>query len=188
MNNKTMKILIVLSIFVAFSFGINSAFANYYVHYENGNIAYKVVTKTPPREDRENSNETSNKTTTTTTDKYGTTTVNNYYDTEPSSSTKSSTTSPVASITTTKNKTTNSTSAESNSRLETDNNTDIDGVYGGARDVTGSDLTALSLRGSGGFMPSSIWQWILVVFLILIVIILIRIITKPRPEVQEINI
>lgn len=46
-------------------------------------------------------------------------------------------------------------------------------------------LTALSLNGSGGFMPSSIWQWILVAFLILIIIVLIRTVTNSRPRVSE---
>jgi hypothetical protein len=35
-------------------------------------------------------------------------------------------------------------------------------------------LTALSFQGNGGFLPSSIWQWFLVVLLILIVIIIAR--------------
>ncbi len=47
----------------------------------------------------------------------------------------------------------------------------------------GSDITALSIRGSGSFMPSSIWQWIMVIVLILIIIIIIRsFIHKPSPE------
>jgi hypothetical protein len=46
-----------------------------------------------------------------------------------------------------------------------------------------NDLTALSLRGSGGFMPSSIWQWILLVILILIIIIVGRMfVHKPDPS------
>ena len=39
-------------------------------------------------------------------------------------------------------------------------------------------LTALSLKGSGSFMPSSIWQWMLVILLILAIIILARTLTK----------
>lgn len=39
-------------------------------------------------------------------------------------------------------------------------------------------LTALSFKGSGGFMPSSIWQWILVVLLILAIIIIARSLSK----------
>ncbi len=40
-------------------------------------------------------------------------------------------------------------------------------------------LTALSLAGSGGFMPSSIWQWFLVVLFILAIIIIVRMLTRP---------
>ena len=48
---------------------------------------------------------------------------------------------------------------------------------------TGNDLTALSFRGSGGFMPSSIWQWLLVIILILVIIILSRtLVKKPSPS------
>jgi hypothetical protein len=42
-----------------------------------------------------------------------------------------------------------------------------------------NNLTALSFKGNGGFMPSSVWQWILVVLLILAIIILARMIAKP---------
>lgn len=37
-----------------------------------------------------------------------------------------------------------------------------------------SDLTALSINGSGGFMPSSFFQWFLVVLLILAIILVAR--------------
>ncbi len=43
-----------------------------------------------------------------------------------------------------------------------------------------SNLSALSLNGSGGFMPSSIWQWLAVIFLILVVIIIARMFKKPE--------
>lgn len=41
-------------------------------------------------------------------------------------------------------------------------------------------LTALSFRGSGGFMPSSIWQWFIVILLILAIIIIARMIGRSR--------
>lgn len=41
-------------------------------------------------------------------------------------------------------------------------------------------LTALSLAGSGGFMPSSIWQWLLVIFLILVIIIIARMLGRSH--------
>jgi hypothetical protein len=43
----------------------------------------------------------------------------------------------------------------------------------------GNNLAALSFRGSGGFMPSSVWQWFLVILFILAIIILIRILSRP---------
>ncbi len=45
---------------------------------------------------------------------------------------------------------------------------------------TTNDLAALSLAGSGGFMPSSVWQWLFVILLILAVIILFRMLTRAN--------
>ncbi len=53
---------------------------------------------------------------------------------------------------------------------------------GFAPTATNNNLSALSLNGSGGFMPSSVWQWILIVFLILIIIIIARLFKKPEPH------
>lgn len=50
----------------------------------------------------------------------------------------------------------------------------------------GSELTALSLQGSGGFMPSSVWQWLIVIFLILVIIIIARILGR-RQEHHEVH-
>jgi len=50
----------------------------------------------------------------------------------------------------------------------------------------GSQLTALSVQGSGSFMPSSIWQWLFVVFLILVIIIIARMLGR-RPEHHEVH-
>ena len=41
-------------------------------------------------------------------------------------------------------------------------------------------LTALSLQGSGSFMPSSIWQRLVVIFLILVIIIIARMLGRSR--------
>lgn len=51
------------------------------------------------------------------------------------------------------------------------------GVYPNVK-YGNNELTALSVRGSGGFMPSSIFQWFLVVLLILAIIVIARMITK----------
>lgn len=41
---------------------------------------------------------------------------------------------------------------------------------------------ALSANGNGGFLPSSVWQWVLTVILILIIIIVARMfVRKPDP-------
>ena len=45
-----------------------------------------------------------------------------------------------------------------------------------------NNLSALSLNGSGGFMPSSVWQWLAVIFLILVIIIIARMFNKPEPH------
>lgn len=261
MNNKTMKILIVLGVFVAFSFISQSAFADYYIPYEynnnnddacfissftanntninqgdsvrlnwstdscadvqitnlgnvrdigsayvypEGDTIYKITaynfssnkyTKTINVYVNNNNSESliSNNSST----KPGTTIVNNYYTTAPANTSRVATTTNTSNTSTTKNNTTN-TNTNTTKSTPNDTNTDksttdsttknTDGVYGGATDVTGGDLTALSLKGSGSFMPSSIWQWILVIFLILIVIILVRIVSKPpRPKIQEVH-
>lgn len=66
-------------------------------------------------------------------------------------------------------------------------------VLNGENVVSGSDLdsrnnangvVALSLYGTNDFLPDTIFEWILIFFLILIVIILIRLITKKRHQVQ----
>ncbi len=44
--------------------------------------------------------------------------------------------------------------------------------------TTGNGLTALSVAGSGGFMPSSVFQWFLIILLILGIIIIARMLTR----------
>lgn len=232
MNNKTMKILIVLGIFVAFAFTAISASADYnqcrissfrisdtninegdsielrwntenceYVRITGlGSVARDGASSLAPNNDASYKITAygSDMTTDTRTinvyvnsiedvineSNSGTTIVNNYYTTTPASTTKVTTNNKSI----TKNNTaTTATSNTSTKNTDTSKDTETDSVYGGAKDVTGSNLTALSLRGSGSFMPSSIWQWILVVFLILILIILVRIAAKPRPKVHEVH-
>lgn len=98
--------------------------------------------------------------------------VNNYYyQTAPATIAKTSTTS------TTK---TSDTSDTSNTSTDSTNRVDNNGL--GASAYNG--ITALSLRGSGSFMPSSIWQWIFVIILILIIIIIARMFVK-KPTVEQ---
>jgi len=90
--------------------------------------------------------------------------VNNYY-----------TTTAPAVASTTKTVTTPSTVQKDNSV----NASNTDGTLKPLTDTASSNnLTALSLNGSGGFMPSSIWQWLLVIFLILVIIIIARVLGK----------
>lgn len=95
-------------------------------------------------------------------------------------------------------KSTTTVNKESNSYSSTENNSSVNSsqqieddyyrnnlgasAYNGYDQSQGNEITALSLRGSGGFMPSSIWQWILVVILILTIIIIARMfVRKPHP-------
>jgi hypothetical protein len=75
------------------------------------------------------------------------------------------------------------------SDTDTKNVSNTDGTSNGSNlgaSAYGNGITALSFRGSGGFFPSSVWQWLLVIVLILIIIIIARVLTKkPTLEVQE---
>lgn len=95
--------------------------------------------------------------------------------------TNSNTTKTVATTTTTKKVATNT---QANNKLVSTTKADVREippvVIDNSGSKSGSELTALSLAGSGSFMPSSIWQWIIVVILILAIIILFRIISRPH--------
>jgi len=127
----------------------------------------------------------------------GTRIVNNYYyQTAPTSTTSSKTTTSSTTKATSSN--TNSNSVASNTNAVSTNGT---GYYNGGYNYgnglgasaydsylnqkEGSRITALTLKGSGGFMPSSIWQWILVVILILAIIIISRLIAHKRTIVLQ---
>lgn len=51
----------------------------------------------------------------------------------------------------------------------------------------GSQITALSLRGSGSFMPSSIWQWLFVLILVLVIVILGRMFVRKNRAEEEMH-
>jgi hypothetical protein len=88
-----------------------------------------------------------------------------YYPT-PSTTVTNTNTTPNTSIN--KNTTTDSTSGANNLGASANNG-----------------ITALSLRGSGGFMPSSIWQWLLVIVLILAIIVISRVLIRKPTVAQE---
>jgi len=102
------------------------------------------------------------------------TTINNYYyQAIPKNTSETNTTNKVA--TTTSSKTVTDNTYNTN---ESDNNNLDDSAYNGQDN--GNNITALSLRGSGGFMPSSIWQWFLVVILILVIIVISRMLIRKK--------
>lgn len=147
-----------------------------YTYYQQSNIGYNQVPMAPINNpyvqysyyQQSGYNNTSNDTTSA----KPTTVVNNYYQAAPATTAKTSTTT----------KTTTDTSDTSAYNTN--------GVYSSSNSLGasayGNGITALSFRGSGSFMPSSIWQWMLVIVLILIIIIIARILMKkPTLEVQE---
>ena len=103
--------------------------------------------------------------------------INNYYYKDESvtakSTTNTTTKSSTSGSTTTKTNTSASTQKESDVKSDTSNTSNLDEGFSG-----GSELTALSFSGSGGFLPSSFWQWLLVAILILVIIILARLIRR----------
>lgn len=107
------------------------------------------------------------------------TVINNYYyQTVPTSTNKTSTT-------TTQKVATNTSNTSSNKNIATDNtNSSSNNNLGASAYNSRNNITALSLRGSGGFMPSSIWQWILVVILILIIIVISRMLRNRKTTVS----
>ena len=87
--------------------------------------------------------------------------------------------------TVTKNTTTNTTKVATaarvrNTNVSTDNGYVASDFNNQLKPVvtTGNGLTALSVAGSGGFMPSSVFQWFLIILLILAIIIVARMLTR----------
>ncbi|HLP86969.1 MAG TPA: hypothetical protein VK153_03825 [Candidatus Paceibacterota bacterium] len=123
-------------------------------------------------------------TTSTTATKPTSQVVNNYYYYQTPSTAKTSTTSTTGTYTypsSTTSTSNGSTTGGVINGVNTANNLGAS-AYNPYAQVSGNGIPALTLRGSGGFMPSSIWQWILVVFLILAIIVLARMfVKKPSP-------
>ncbi|MEI6659951.1 MAG: hypothetical protein WCK91_00830 [bacterium] len=105
-----------------------------------------------------------------------------------SANTNSNSGSTSSTNSTNKNTTSNTNTTNTNTTNKTTTNTKT--TYGTNVSSTGSSnlppiittdgLTALSLRGSGSFMPSSVWQWLFVIILLLAIIILARLIIKSN--------
>jgi len=62
--------------------------------------------------------------------------------------------------------------------------------YTNATPVTNdpNGVAALSMNGSGGFMPSSVFQWFMIVLLILAIVIVARIIIKKRASQNTVHV
>ena len=54
--------------------------------------------------------------------------------------------------------------------------------YNNGQQMNSNDLTALSVKGSGGFFPSSVFQWFLVILLILAIVIIARMISRSMTK------
>ncbi len=94
--------------------------------------------------------------------------------------TPTSTNAPITTTNTTKKVVTTTTAKNTTVPASSNiSNTTMSNLPPVVYDQGASSLTALSIRGSGGFMPSSIWQWLLVIFLILVIIIIARMLTRP---------
>ncbi len=198
MTNQTTKKLIVLgSIIFSFLFAGTNVFADSCTGYSC--LGYRYSPYNPANQDYQNyQNNTSTQydyyyqqvvpvpyvpsyVSTNTNTKTNPTVVNNYYYQDE-----------------TARKNTTTVNEENNSYISTDNNSLMNrgqqieedyyrnnlgaSAYNSYDQSEGNKITALSLRGSGGFMPTSIWQWILVVILILAIIVIARMfVRKPHP-------
>jgi hypothetical protein len=156
MNTKTIKNLIIIFALVFLLAGANSALAyvpgvwDYQPSIHNNEPAFYKVPMTYDEPLATQVYTTNNQNTTTSTTKKVVTTTN-----------------------TTKNTTVNNTDTNDNAARELKPVITTDGS-------NNNGLTALSLAGSGSFMPSSIWQWLIVIFLILVIIIIARRLGKPH--------
>ena len=112
----------------------------------------------------------------------GTPIINNYYYQTNPTTNKTTTSSTV------KSTTASSTSAKSNTSDTSKTNTKVEDTSKDSQDVFTTDggstngLTALSSRGSDSFLPSSFWQWLLVIILILIIVIIARKIARSSHD------
>ncbi len=187
MENKVTKNLIILGIIV-FSFIFTNSASAYCQRYAFSN---RLVDRNCVEEEIYYNNYESNSNVSSTSNNQNVTpdnnVVNNYYYYPTTTKTTTSNTSTAKStVDTTKDNSNSNSNYDSNySYGESDyNNVYSNGLGASVYDSgqNGNGITALSLKGSGSFMPSSIWQWILTVILILIIIIIARMfVTKPNP-------
>lgn len=96
------------------------------------------------------------------------------------STTKKTTTTTTKNTTVSNTKTTNSNTSEDN--LARELKPEMKPI-----NDSNNELTALSFRGSGSFMPSSIWQWFVVILLILAIILIARMISRSSHTVHTVS-
>lgn len=94
--------------------------------------------------------------------------VNNYYYKTNPTTTKTTTSTTVKSATT----------GSSSSDTAVKSNTSSTQEEADESQTFNNNLPALAFAGSGGFLPSSFWQWLLVAVLILAIVILVRLINR----------
>lgn len=189
MENKATKNLIILGIIV-FSFIFTNSASAYCQRYAFSN---KLVDRNCIEEEIYYNNYESNSSVSSTSSTLNTTpdnnVVNNYYYYPTTTKTTTSNTSTTKStVDTTKDISNSNSNYDSNyNHGENDYNNGLGAsVYDSGQN--GNGITALSLKGSGSFMPSSIWQWILVVVLILIIIVIARMfVRKPSPADHDVH-
>lgn len=187
MINKTLKNLIIFGAFAFLFISTNNASAYYYTNTFNSNQNGRYLLRTTnnpnaPTMNYENAVYTTNSNINYNPNSYYTNSGRSIssYDTQTGAPIYAVTPTPIVN----NYYTTPAPVVASNSNTVTtqkDNSakaSNTDGTLKPLTDTAGNNLTALSLNGSGGFMPSSVWQWLLVIALILIIIIIARILGR----------
>jgi len=192
MKNKVTKNLIILGIIVlSFIFTNNAqAYCQRYA-FSNKLVDPNCIEESTYYSNSQTSSSTSSNTSSNSqTATPDTNVVNNYYYYPTTSKTTTSNTSTTKSTVDTSKDTSNNNSNYNSGTSDYHNVYSNDlgaSAYNSGQSSNG--ITALSLKGSGSFMPSSIWQWIMVIILILAIIVIARMfVRKPSPADHDIHI
>jgi len=172
MKNNTYKKILIFGAFAILFLGVNSAQASYPVS-SNWSPYTTYYEYNGSGGANSNSNTNTNGYNPINTQQPTSNVVNNYYYAKPATTSTNTTSTTNSSNTATP---TNNTLQRTNlNSSNTGNQFPQTGVVD-----NGSNLTALSLNGSGSFMPSSVWQWLIVIALILVIIIIARSMGKKQ--------
>lgn len=191
MINKTLKNLIIFGAFAFLFISTNNALAYYYSNIFNSNQNGRYLLRTTnnpnaPTMNYENAVYTTNSNINYNPNSYSTNSGRSIssYDTQTGAPIYAVTPTPIVNnyyTTSTPVVASNSNTVTTPVTTQKDNSakaSTTDGTLKPLTDTAGNNLTALSLNGSGGFMPSSVWQWLLVIALILVIIIIARILGR----------